>query len=128
MARKKVSLGSNVSALTQRRARGWSRSSLQTRVRGVPSRGRSHRDFGDKSHRTHQEFSDLELALFLILEWQPDSIESRKQFPLQQEVTMELAENACYRPPICRMVFLNTCHPTARKSHLAGIIPNLLYR
>jgi hypothetical protein len=37
-------------------------------VRDLPSQGRSHRVFGHKSQRTHHLFSDLELAVFLILE------------------------------------------------------------
>ncbi|MFH1882322.1 MAG: heteromeric transposase endonuclease subunit TnsA, partial [Planctomycetota bacterium] len=39
-------------------------------VRDLPSQGRSHRVFGHKSLRTHHLFSDLELAVFLLLEWQ----------------------------------------------------------
>jgi len=61
-------------------------------VRDIPSQGRSHRVFGHKSQRTHHLFSDLELAVFLILEWQSDINEIREQFPLQQETTKELAE------------------------------------
>ena len=38
-------------------------------VRDLPSEGRSHRVFGHKSQRTHHLFSDLELAVFLLLEW-----------------------------------------------------------
>jgi len=60
-------------------------------VRDIPSQGRSHRLFGHKSQRTHHLFSDLELAVFLILEWQTDIMEIREQFPLQQEVTKELS-------------------------------------
>ncbi|WP_018123630.1 heteromeric transposase endonuclease subunit TnsA [Desulfovibrio oxyclinae] len=60
-------------------------------VRDIPSQGRSHRIFGHKSQRTHHLFSDLELAVFLILEWQTDIMEIREQFPLQQEVTKELS-------------------------------------
>ena len=37
-------------------------------VRDLPSDGRSHRVFGHKSQRTHHLFSDLELAVFLLLE------------------------------------------------------------
>jgi hypothetical protein len=60
-------------------------------VRDIPSQGRSHRVFGHKSQRTHHLFSDLELAIFLILGWQPDVLEIREQFPLQRNQTMELA-------------------------------------
>ena len=42
-------------------------------VRDVPSLGRSHRIFGHKSQRTHHLLSDLELAVFLLLEWHPDT-------------------------------------------------------
>ena len=61
-------------------------------VRDLPSQGRSHRVFGHKSQRTHHLFSDLELAIFLILEWQSDILEIREQFPLQRDLTLELAE------------------------------------
>ena len=37
-------------------------------VRDLPSEGRSHRIFGHKSQRTHHLLSDLELAVFLLLE------------------------------------------------------------
>jgi len=68
-------------------------------VRDLPSQGRSHRVFGHKSQRTHHLFSDLELAVFLILEWQPDVIEIREQFPLQRELTLEIAAGCSIRHP-----------------------------
>lgn len=61
-------------------------------VRDLPSQGRSHRVFGHKALRIHHLFSDLELAVFLLLEWQRDVIEIREQFPLQRELTLEIAE------------------------------------
>ena len=61
-------------------------------VRDLPSQGRSHRVFGHKAQRTHHLFSDLELATFLILEWQSDVLEIREQFPLQLDSTLKLAE------------------------------------
>lgn len=69
-------------------------------VRDLPSQGRSHRVFGHKSQRTHHLFSDLELAVFLILEWQSDIIEIREQFPLQRELTLEIAAECGIRHPI----------------------------
>lgn len=69
------------------------------RVRDIPSKGRSHRVFGHKSRRTHHLFSDLELAVFLTLDWSSKTIEIREQFPLQQEVTLELAKDASIRHP-----------------------------
>jgi hypothetical protein len=68
-------------------------------VRDLPSQGRSHRVFGHKSQRTHHLFSDLELAVFLILEWQSDVIEIREQFPLQRELTLEVAAECGIRHP-----------------------------
>lgn len=50
--------------------------------------------FGHKSQRTHHLFSDLELAVFLLLEWHSEIQEIREQFPLQLEVTLKLAKEA----------------------------------
>jgi len=60
-------------------------------VRDVPSEGRSHRIFGHKSQRTHHLLSDLELAVFFVLEWHTDTIDIREQFPLRLEDTQALA-------------------------------------
>ncbi len=68
-------------------------------VRDLASQGRSHRVFGHKCQRTQQLLSDLELAIFLILEWISDSSDIREQFPLQLEVTERLAkENGIKHP------------------------------
>ncbi len=63
-------------------------------VRDLGSEGRSHRIFGHKSQRTHHLLSDLELAVFLMLEWHSDTLDIREQFPLQLTDTMELAQEA----------------------------------
>jgi len=68
-------------------------------VRDVPSMGRSHRIFGHKSQRIHHLFSDLELAFFLVLEWQQKTLDIREQFPLQRETTTEIAEQCGIRHP-----------------------------
>lgn len=60
-------------------------------VRDIPSEGRSHRVFGHKTHRTHHLLSDLELAVFLLLEWNKETTDIREQFPLRQEDTKALA-------------------------------------
>lgn len=60
-------------------------------VRDIPSEGRSHRVFGHKTQRTHHLLSDLELAVFLILEWNQETTDIREQFPLRQEDTKALA-------------------------------------
>ena len=68
-------------------------------VRDIPSEGRSHRIFGHKTQRTHHLLSDLELAVFLLLEWHTETTDVREQFPLRQEDTMALATEACINHP-----------------------------
>jgi hypothetical protein len=63
-------------------------------VRDLPSDGRVHRIFGHKSQRTHHLLSDLELAVFLLLEWHQDVIQIREQFPLEIETTSQIAKDA----------------------------------
>ncbi len=60
-------------------------------VRDLSSQGRSHRVFGHKSQRTHHLLSDLELAVFLLLEWSRSTQDIREQFPLRLEDTKALA-------------------------------------
>ncbi len=74
-------------------------------VRDIASKGRSHRVFGHKSRRTHHLFSDLELAVFLMLDWAAKTTDIREQFPLQQEVTLELAKEAGIRHPQVAGIF-----------------------
>jgi hypothetical protein len=62
-------------------------------VRDVPSDGRSHRIFGHKSQRIHHFFSDLELAVFFVLEWHLDTEDIREQFPLRTDDTLALAND-----------------------------------
>jgi hypothetical protein len=63
-------------------------------VRDLPSDGRVHRVFGHKSQRTHHLLSDLELAVFLLLEWHQDVIQIREQFPLKIATTSQIAREA----------------------------------
>lgn len=68
-------------------------------VRDLPSKGRSHRVMGHLTGRTHHFFSDLELAAFLLLEWNPAVTDIREQFPLRIEDTLSLANQANIRHP-----------------------------
>jgi len=68
-------------------------------VRDCASRGRSHRVFGHKSQRPHHLLSDLELAVFLLMEWHPDTVEIREQFPLRRDETIILCEDAGIKHP-----------------------------
>ncbi len=58
----------------------------------VSSLGRSHRIFGNRSCRLHHLLSDLELAIFLTLDWQHSVLDIREQFPLRVEDTTRLAD------------------------------------
>lgn len=68
-------------------------------VRDFPSLGRVHRVFGYKSGRTHHLLSDLELSVFLMLEWHTEVLQIREQFPLQRETTRQLAKDAGIKHP-----------------------------
>ncbi len=68
-------------------------------VRDVPSEGRSHRIFGHITHRTHHLLSDLELATFLLLQWNNSTTDIREQFPLEISVTKRLCETAGIKHP-----------------------------
>ncbi|VTX55949.1 Transposon Tn7 transposition protein TnsA [Acinetobacter ursingii] len=63
-------------------------------IRDVSSEGRSHRVFGHKSQRTYHLLSDLELAAFLLLEWNPSTTDIREQYPLDLDQTIGIAEEA----------------------------------
>ncbi|WJM85723.1 TnsA endonuclease N-terminal domain-containing protein [Dickeya chrysanthemi] len=65
---------------------------------------RSHRVFGHKSQRTHHLLSDLELAVFLLLEWNRSTQDIRGQFPLRLEDTKALALESGISHPSVRGV------------------------
>jgi len=71
-------------------------------VRDLSSLGRSHRVYGHKTKRTHHLLSDLELAIFFILEWNPLIQDIREQFPLRIEQTEEIAHLTCIPHPAVR--------------------------
>lgn len=60
-------------------------------TRDVSSLGRSHRLLGKKSGRLHHLLSDLELAVFLTLDWSPRVIDIREQFPMMVIDTIRIA-------------------------------------
>ena len=73
-------------------------------VYDAPSDGRVHRVFGYKSKRTHHLLSDLELSMFYLLEWRQDVLQVKEQFPLEREITLELAKSAGIKHPNVRSV------------------------
>lgn len=60
-------------------------------TREVSSLGRSHRVYGHKCQRVHHLLSDLELAVFMILDWSPGVLDIREQFPLRTQDTVAIA-------------------------------------
>lgn len=64
------------------------------KVSDFPSLGRVHRVFGHKSQRTHHLLSDLELSVFLLLEWHREVTQIREQFPLERDLTRRLSSEA----------------------------------
>lgn len=60
-------------------------------TRDVSSLGRSHRLPGSKSSRLHHLLSDLELAVFLMLDWSPKVLDIREQFPMRVDDTVRIA-------------------------------------
>lgn len=69
------------------------------RVNEISSLGRSHRVFGHKSGRTHHLFSDLELSVFLLFEWNTNVVSINEQFELNLEETLALAKEAKIKHP-----------------------------
>ncbi len=65
----------------------------------VPSQGRCHRLRGICTGRIHHLLSDLELDLFLLLDWQPSTVDLREQFPLDVKDTQDIAEGMKVRHP-----------------------------
>lgn len=61
-------------------------------TRDVSSLGRSHRLLGKKSGRLYHLLSDLELAVFLTLDWSPQVTDIREQFPMMVIDTVRIAE------------------------------------
>lgn len=61
-------------------------------TRDVSSLGRSHRLPGSKTQRLHHFLSDLELAIFLTLDWSHHVTDIREQFPMRVEDTVRIAE------------------------------------
>jgi hypothetical protein len=63
-------------------------------VNEISSRGRSHRVPSQKHTRIHHLLSDLELMVFLALDWDRKVIDIREQFPLVLDETLFIATEA----------------------------------
>ena len=69
------------------------------KVSDISSLGRSHRVFGHKTKRTHHLLSDLELAVFLMFEWHTNIEDIQEQFPLDINVTKQIADSIGVKHP-----------------------------
>ncbi len=69
------------------------------RVQDVPSVGRSHRIYSHITKRTHHLLSDLERAVFFILDWKTSTRDIREQFPLIREDSLDIAKETGIRHP-----------------------------
>jgi hypothetical protein len=63
------------------------------------SKGRTHEVWGRKTGRTHQLLSDGEHHAFLLLQWAPDVVDIREQYPLDRDITREIAKSLDIRHP-----------------------------
>lgn len=69
------------------------------RIHDVPSKGRVHRVFGDKTGRIHHFLSDGEYRFFVQSEWDDAVTDVREQFPLDRELTYRIARRLGIRHP-----------------------------
>jgi len=70
------------------------------RIQDVPSRGLVTRIKGWTTSRVHHLLSLLELRCFYVLDWLPQVIDIREQYPLDLDETLEIAEACRIRHPI----------------------------
>lgn len=68
-------------------------------VQDVSSLGRSSRIHSRKTDREHHLLSDIETALFLLLDWSDSVTDIREQFPLDRDETRRIAADMGVRHP-----------------------------
>ncbi|WP_368660593.1 TnsA endonuclease N-terminal domain-containing protein [Acinetobacter sp.] len=68
-------------------------------IQDVPSHGVSHRIYSHKTQRVHHLLSNLELYVFLILDWSSSVQDIREQFPLNLDDTKEICLEHGLRHP-----------------------------
>ena len=68
-------------------------------VQDVPSKGRIHRRPSLTHSRIVHLLSDLELAAFLLFDWEKSVIDIREQFPLNPEATLSIAKRLSIKHP-----------------------------
>lgn len=97
-------------------------------VRDFSSRGTSRRAPSHKTGRKHQLLSDVEFDLFLLLEWSQEFSDIREQYPLDRDLTQDVARTLgikypCYPnthiPTVMTVDFLCTRHTTGGDEFVA---------
>lgn len=68
-------------------------------IQDVSSSGRSCRIHSRKTGREHHLLSDIETALFLLLDWSDSVSDIREQFPLDRDETRRIAADMGVRHP-----------------------------
>lgn len=68
-------------------------------IHDVPSIGLASRVWGWTANRVHHFLSRLELKFFYTLEWRPDVLDIREQFPLSRDETLAIADRLGVRHP-----------------------------
>lgn len=68
-------------------------------VQDISSHGRSSRIYSFKTGRGHHLFSDIETAVFLLLDWSDHVVDIREQFPLDRDETRRIAADMGVRHP-----------------------------
>ena len=68
-------------------------------VNEVPSEGRSQRVYSHLTGRIHHVLSDLEFAVFLLLDHNPAVTDIREQFPLNRDDTLSISKENQLWPP-----------------------------
>lgn len=68
-------------------------------IQDVSSLGRSSRIHSRKTGREHHLLSDIETALFLLLDWSDSVTDIREQFPLDRDETRRIAADMGVRHP-----------------------------
>lgn len=63
------------------------------------SRGRTHQLYSHRTGREHQLLSDGERDTFVFLEWLRENIDIREQYPLDRDITLEVAHEIGVRHP-----------------------------
>lgn len=89
-------------AALQREGRGSGRGADYQpwiRVSDISSDGKSGRPWSKKTGRKHDVLSDVERAIFFALEWSTEVLDIREQYPLDRELTQDIAREMRVRHP-----------------------------